>query len=241
MQTDGQLASASISIGTTFARDSLKALALGFPVIQRLVGADYFRQLAVDLLHAHPSRSGNLHHIGAPFSAFLRARFANTQYAYFADVAALRVGVPGSAHRPRCRTTDCRRVSRHRSDSIRNAGLRAAPACGFVKADYPIVRIWRANQLDAGNDEVIDLASEADHVLVLRTSECIEFHRLPPAQFSFFESLDHGATLGAALERVQTLDPAFDVGAALRLLIDLNLLTGLKCPSIRGAVAREEV
>ncbi len=42
----------------------VKALALGFPVIERLVGAEYFHQLAIELLRAHPSRSGNLHHGG---------------------------------------------------------------------------------------------------------------------------------------------------------------------------------
>ena len=66
-----------------------KALAIGFPVIEKLVGAEYFRQLALDFLGAHPSRAGNLHHIGAPFPAFLRERFAETEYAYLTDVAAL--------------------------------------------------------------------------------------------------------------------------------------------------------
>ena len=64
-------------------------LALEFPVIQRLVGEDYFRQLALSFLARHPSRSGDLHHIGAPFADFLRAQYAATCYRYFADVAAL--------------------------------------------------------------------------------------------------------------------------------------------------------
>src|SRR5262249_12480482 len=45
----------------------INALALEFPVVQRLVGDDYFRQLAREFLHAHPSRAGDLHPIGAPF------------------------------------------------------------------------------------------------------------------------------------------------------------------------------
>ena len=49
-----------------------KTLALEFPVIQRLVGEDYFRQLARIFLARHPSRFGDLHHIGAPFTDFLR-------------------------------------------------------------------------------------------------------------------------------------------------------------------------
>ena len=64
----------------------LKTLALEFPAIERLVGADYFRQMGLDFLCAHPSRAGNLHHVGTPFAAFLRARFAGTQYDYLPDV-----------------------------------------------------------------------------------------------------------------------------------------------------------
>src|SRR5215471_7687938 len=43
-----------------------KTLALEFPVIQRLIGPGCFSQLALEFLGYHPSRSGDLHHVGAP-------------------------------------------------------------------------------------------------------------------------------------------------------------------------------
>jgi hypothetical protein len=58
----------------------LKALALEYPVIERLVGSEYFRRLALDFQAAHPSRTGNLQHIGAPFAGFLRQRFGAGRY-----------------------------------------------------------------------------------------------------------------------------------------------------------------
>ena len=64
-------------------------MALEFPVIQQLSGGDYFRQLAADYQRAQPSRSGNLHHIGVAFPAWLTERLAGTDYAWFGDVAAL--------------------------------------------------------------------------------------------------------------------------------------------------------
>ncbi len=50
------------------------------------------------------------------------------------------------------------------------------PACRFVQSRYPIVKIWRANQPETLSDELIDLDSGGDNVLVLRTPECVEFH-----------------------------------------------------------------
>src|SRR6266702_7161557 len=66
-----------------------KALALEFSVIERLVGEDYFRQLALSFQSEHPSRSGDLHSIGQPFARFLLQRFEGTKYAYLPDVATL--------------------------------------------------------------------------------------------------------------------------------------------------------
>lgn len=206
----------------------IKALALSFPVMQQLVGEDYFRQLALDFMHAHPSRSGNLHHIGAPFAPFLRERFANTQYAYFEDVAALEWAYQEAlvAAEATPLTTDAfRNMDPSEYESLI---FELHPACSFVKANCPVVQIWRANQPGTESDEVIDLASEADHVLVLRTPECIEMRCLPAAQFGFFSALRSSETLGKALEQAQALDQSFDVGAALRYLFELNLLTGLK-------------
>ncbi len=68
-------------------------------------------------------------------------------------------------------------------------------------------------------------------MLVVRTPECVEFHRLPPAQFTFFEALGRGDALGIALEHAQAVAADFDVSTALRQLLELNLLTGLTTSS----------
>ena len=66
-----------------------KVLALEFPVVQRLVGADYFDTLAWQFQQVEPSRSGNLHGIGAHFAAYLRGRFTGGDLGYLGDVAEL--------------------------------------------------------------------------------------------------------------------------------------------------------
>jgi hypothetical protein len=205
-----------------------KTLALEFPVIERLVGADYFAQLAREFLAEHPSRSGNLHHIGAPFADFLRARFADTEYACFADVAELEWAYQEVLVAADATPLDPGRL--HSVDPSRYAQLRfsVAPACRFVRSRFPIVRIWSSNQPGAP-EETIDLASGGDHVLVLRTSEAVELRRLPPAQFTLLEALAQGFPLGAALEAVQAED--FDLAGALRLFVALGVLADAVLPS----------
>jgi hypothetical protein len=231
VREDGIGASERVDIYRNNLREGfIKALAIGFPVIERLVGTDYFRQLALEFMRAHPSRSGDLHHIGEPFAPFLRARFESTQYACFADVAALEwayqealiaedaVALSAAAFRD-IDPTDYERLT-----------FEFHPACHFVRSGFPIVHIWRANQPETQSEEAIDLTSSADNVLVLRTPECVEIHLLPAARFALFETLKRGTNLGTALEAAMTLEPHFDFADALHHLLELQILTGLSLP-----------
>jgi hypothetical protein len=206
----------------------IKALALGFPVIERLVGTDYFRQLARQFQLAHPSRAGNLHHIGAPFAGYLREQLGQTEYAYLADVAALEW-----AHQEALVAEDAATLSidalRH-VDPAQYESLRFTlhPAIGLVRSPFPIVRIWRANQPDTPSDEMIDLASGGDNVLVLRGADCIEFHRLPAPDFALLEAFAQNETLGTAFEKSLIVEASFDLGAALRRLLILPVFTHLQ-------------
>jgi hypothetical protein len=209
----------------------IKALALGFPVIERLVGEEYFRHLALDFLGSHPSRAGNLHYIGAPLAEFLRKRFEHTEYACFADVAALEW-----AHQEALVAADTPAIS---ADALRSVAPSAYdllcfdlhPAARLVKSHYPIIRIWRANQTDAAASDTVDLGSGGDNVLVLRAPDCIEFHRIPDGDFAFLLALSRGENLGTALEGAQAADVNFDLGAALRRGLSLNLFTGIRLPT----------
>ena len=206
----------------------IKALAVGFPVIERLVGTDYFRQLAGEFQQAYPSRSGDLHHIGQPFAAFLRSRFEATEHAYLPDVAALewayqeaQIAADGSA----LSADAFRDVSPEQFESLRFV---LHPACRLIRSDYPIVRIWFANQPEAEEGEIIDLGSGADHVVVRRTPADIEFLALSLGEFAALERLSSGGTLGEALEAAEAADSSFELAAALSRFMQLQLFTELR-------------
>jgi hypothetical protein len=180
---------------------------------------------------AHPSRAGNLHHIGAALAGFLAARFDHTEYAYLSDIAALEW-----AHQEALVADDACTITADALRSIDPAhyGLLRfdlRPAIRFVQSSYPIIRIWRANQADAEAHDVIDLGSGGDNVLVLRAPECVEFHRIPAGDFALLRALSRGENLGVALECALEADASLDLGAALRRGLSLNLFTGLRSPT----------
>ena len=194
-----------------------KALALEFPVVEQLVGSDYFRQLALEFLAAHPSRSGDLYGIGAPFPAWLRERFAATEYAWFADVAALEWALEELRIAPAPAAATALDLAAVDPDRHADLRLRLHPAARLVTASVPAVDIWRAHQPPMTLDS-IDLAAGGERTLVRATPAGFEFHRLGVGEHRLLETLARGGTLGTAVECALDAEPGLDLARALRRL-----------------------
>jgi hypothetical protein len=200
-----------------------KTLALEFPVIQRLVGEDYFRQLALRFLAHHPSRSGDLHHIGAPFAAFLRGEFVGTTYEYFAEVAALEwawqeclVAEDDEALDPKA----LQAVPPHDYVHLQFALRKAAR---LLESAFPIMSIWEVNQPGDNVAEIIDLASGPEFVLVHRVAGCARTTRLSAGEFSLLSGLASAEPLGAALDAALLCEPRFDLAVSLQRSFTLGV------------------
>jgi len=204
-----------------------KALAIAFPVLERLMGEEYFRQIAEEFRLAHPSRAGDLHHIGGPFPGFLAQRFDATEYAYFPDVAELEWAYQEAlvaADAAPIAAEALRDVAPSCYETIR---LSLDPSVRLVRSDFPIIRIWSANQPGSPADEIIDLRGGGDNVLVLRAREHVEFHRLSPGEFALLHAIAAGIPLGTALDAALSVDTRFDPGPALHRFFRLDLFTAL--------------
>jgi hypothetical protein len=202
-----------------------KALVLEFPVIRRLVGVDYFHQLALLFQAHHPSRSGNLHHIGQRFPQFLEGLLGETRYSYLSDVAALEWAYLVSTGAPETAPLDPSVLLKFSPDTFPVLRFTLHPACRLVRSPYPVLRIWQVNQTEAAETEIIDLESGPDQILVRRGAEGVELRRIPEGDFALLTALTNGATLGDAFDAACHADPRFNVGEALGRAVALGVIT----------------
>lgn len=194
------------------------ALAMGFPVVERLVGTAFFRQTALDFQLQHPSRSGDLGEAGALFPDFLRARYADGELAWLPDVAELEWALECVAAAPDGGTIDPASLAQIPAQRYEDLAFEANGAARLVESRFPIVRIWQSNQPDA-TPETVNLDAGADRVLVRRRAGELEFVQLAPADFTFARMLARGTTLGLATDASLAIDPAFDLARSLRTLV----------------------
>ncbi len=195
-----------------------KVLALEFPVTQQLVGADYFRQTAQQFLQSAPSQSGDLFHCGREFPGFLRRQFADSDFAYLPDVAALEWAVQEAIIAADDNSVvDVAGLGRLPADSYEGLHLRPHPALRVVCSRFPIVAIWNAHQSDSASQDIapIDLAQGGENALLLRSVRSTSVATVSAGVALFLQAVIAANSLGAALEQALRQDPGFDLKAHL--------------------------
>lgn len=198
-------------------------LAATFPVIERLGGADWFRQCARDYQCRHPSAAGDLQYVGQRFPAFLRQRFGATEFAYFEAVARLEwayqevlIAAAGESFDP----ASLAAVEERDQDDL---VFRLRPATRLVESTVPILAIWNSNQPGAPAEHIA-LDRGPASVLLVRRRGGVHLREIPlPAAF-LFKEFANGARFAAAAAAFATAHGEADFGHAFRDLIGLDVI-----------------
>jgi hypothetical protein len=206
------------------------ALEAAFPLLHGLMGHEEFRAMAWAFQRRHPARSGNLFHCGERLAGFLATHLADTPDAGLAGVAGFEwliqevLVAADSAERFDFGQLAAIPAARH--GALR---FRLHPAVRLYTAGLPLFALWQAYQQD-GTLAQAPLATTADPeaLLIRRSGEGVELHRLAPAEFRFLTALIEGASLEAAVGQASADDAECpDPGQLLARWISAGVITGL--------------
>ncbi len=191
----------------TFIGTLTGALRLTFPVVERLVGAEFFEGSAVAFIERHPTRSAYLNEYGAAFGDFLAEFPPARSLPYLPDVALLEWAVSCAACAPDTPALDP--ASLANLDEAEQAGLRLLvhPSVRLLEVRYPVDRIWRA-VLDRDDAALagIDLKREPRSLLVHRHEDGVAVRRLTEAEGHFTAALCAGRPLAEVMTPPTTPD-----------------------------------
>lgn len=216
------------------------ALELSFPAVARLGGAEWFASVARRYRAAHPSRHGDLQHVGSGFAAFLADELGDTAYAVVADVAALEWAYQEVLVAADAPPFDGRALSD--ADEASYPGLRfpLVPACRLVASPWPVLTIWQANRQPVSPPPDIDLDAGPDRLLLRREGLEVLVHRLDPPEWTLLAGLAAGAALGGAAEAAAGM-PDFDLTRALTRFMRLGVLASPTLPAGHASTENDHV
>lgn len=207
-----------------------------YPVLQQLVGPDYFSQMARAYGLAVPSGSGDLNQFGAGLAGFLgRQPELMQDYPYFAEMAGLEWALHAAyyaADHQHFGLPELQQFAlQHGTEGgIAGLALRLNPAVCCLACNWNSLAIWQAHQ--GGAEQALPaLQAVQNHVLVSRPDWHPLAQPISAAEYAALEALCKGQALAAALTQALDLDSDFDPAASLANWFAMHLFDGCYLPA----------
>jgi hypothetical protein len=184
-----------------------KALRLCYPIVQRLVGADFFDGASRLFIAEHPPRSAYLDQYGGELPEFLRRFPPAASLAYLADVARLEWAVNCAIHAPDVEPIELAKLAAIAPGDQSRVSFVAHPSVRVLRADYPVDHIWRA--VLAGDDcalTTLNVNARPVYLLVERRTTGVEVVRLDEPAWRFIAQLCAGGPIQSAVDSAADFD-----------------------------------
>jgi len=219
------------------------ALRSTFPVVERLVGADYFRQIAADFQRKHPSRSGDLAQVGMEFPNYLLNLHRADRFRYLSDVARLEWLIQQSSLAAHHAPFALDRLAHVEPKDYEELRFALHPSVRCFTSPFPALAIWQSNNADrdaramtpAGDAPhavppggAIALDSGPDRLVMLRPRLHLEFLRVSAGELAFLGAIAAAAPFAATIECGRGADAEFDASAALRRFITAEAIVDVE-------------
>ncbi|MDP9043694.1 MAG: DNA-binding domain-containing protein [Pseudomonadota bacterium] len=223
---DPAVASERLSIyRANVAAAASRALAAAYPVLQQVVGSEFFAGLAQVYRRRHPSQSGDLNEFGAALAECLAGFEAVAHLPYLPDLARLEWAVHlagGAADGTVWDIGTLASVAAERQNDIR---FRFAPGTALVVSQFPLVRIWQIHQPAHDGDFDVDWRLE-EAAWVTRPDLQVAVEALPRGAAACLGTLLAGSSLGEAVATALAADADFDLASLLQRLLASKAIMG---------------
>ncbi|MBP0579552.1 putative DNA-binding domain-containing protein [Labrys sp. LIt4] len=192
------------------------ALESRFPASIAIVGADFFRALAIGFARQHPPRSPLLLDYGDDLPAFTETFEPAREVPYLPDVMRLEIARAQAYHAADAEPAPPSALTALDPARLHEVRVETHPAMRLLRSAFPVATIW---QMNAGGEarEITDWSGE--DVLVTRPHLDVEVQILPPGGHAFLATLLAGQPLEAAAEAAFAETPDFNLAAAIAGLV----------------------
>jgi hypothetical protein len=202
-------------------REALKAV---YPVVERLVGEQFFRQTADCYICAYPSLSGDLNEYGANFPHFLAAFEPAAQLTYLSDVARLEWQMELVFHAADYVSKMLAKLAAMPEREYDKLRFTLHPASQLFQSNYPVARIWQVNQPDWQGDCAVDLQVGGCQLLVCRDNFTVVIKPLTKGEYAMLRGLSKGEDIATTFCKASGVQSDLDLGVFLQHMIHEGVL-----------------
>jgi len=204
------------------------SLAQIFPATQRIVGENFFRDMARVFVRTAPSQSRLIFQFGTGFDDFIRRFEPAGSVPYLADVATIERKWLNAYHAANATTLAADALTKVAPKTLGDLVFQKHPAADIFKSPFPAVSIFSANR--AGTEMPKRALDDAEEALIVRPNLEVLVLNLPKGHAIFLEALFQGQTLGEAAGTAMEAEPSFDINSAIAGIIQSGAFIDISAP-----------
>lgn len=205
----------------------VEVLASDFPVTRRIVGADFFREMARQFLFAHPPERPELLAYGGGLPDFIAAFPPARPLPYLADVARLEAAVKQSYFAADAASLRPADLAGLQDEAAAELVLALHPSVHIVASAHPILTIHQANRPERAKVGRVNTAAPGQTVLVSRLAADVVLDAIGHGDAAFLTAIGAGRPLIDAAAAGSLADPDFDLQVSLTLYLAHGTFAGI--------------
>ena len=194
-----------------------------FPVVQELVGDDFFKFLAHEYYQAHPPTSRMVVRYGDRLPAFLEGFAPVSNYPYLPDVARLELMYLTAYHAADAELMPPDEILAVAGEDIASLTVTFHPSVQFLASDLPSATICQAHK-DGTHEKLSGNLQGAEHALIARSHNHVTIRVLTRGDFIALRAMSLGQMMGEAVEAASEADDTFDPQTFFQLLFALKII-----------------
>lgn len=193
--------------------DVMKA---NYPIIETLVGEDFFKGCARHFIQQHPPEGGCLNNYGDGFADFLAGFEPANSLPYLPDVARYEWAKQAAYYAVDDEPLTAKDLSKIAPESLADLHLKLRGHVHLISSRYPLITIDEFCCANTEDDQKLDLDQGGDFIMIARPHLKVEILALEERSYDMLTQLSNGAALGQAVEHVLSKHESFDFQAFLQ-------------------------
>lgn len=187
-----------------------------YPVIESLVGEDFFAGVASHYMTLYPPISGDLNEFGHLFPEFLSQFKPAQSLPYLCDVANLEWAYHEVFSEERGSLFDFEKLEAVPEKKYNIIKFKLHPASRLLSSSFPILDIWRLCQVRNGNEETVDIAKGGQEIFIIRRQLEVTFEIVSKGEFALLSALKNGALFADACSDALRAESGIDINHCLQ-------------------------
>jgi hypothetical protein len=203
------------------------SLKLTYPVIEKLVGEEFFSAMCKEFIYITWPKSGNMDDYGVEFPDFL-AEFEHAKHLlYLKDVARLEWVFHQSSLADDAIITDWSTLAQ--ASDILQLQFLLAPSFSLISSAFPIDKIWHLNQDGTPDDEKVAFTDEQDNntfIVLFRQQLKTVVLPISAGEFALLSAFNNKEIFEQAIVAASQKQADFSIDESLKKFIELGIISG---------------